>query len=233
MAKRKLLVALSICLLLQFVASIPHYRVPNSLENEDDLSLKQTKSQTPLEEYLASEILPLMVYTAILVDERSRNVIRASNIFLKQAVEVLIKLPLESESIHSNITRFSNLVERIEGIDLDGDSSAVLAQKSTLLKDITFLLADIDLTARGSVAGRDAVFYIKPYLKDFHKNLLRSADTVVHKFSIIFARFWNSLSETGKMQLSELSDWWMHFQGAKSSEEKFKHFAKFFEIFKI
>ncbi|XP_054743842.1 uncharacterized protein LOC129248347 [Anastrepha obliqua] len=236
MAKQIILLVFSVSLFLQLTPSYTHDQAFNSFVKADH-SPEQTEATKPSVESLTSEVAPLLIYTAILLEEHGRHIIRESRIFLKDVVGELLELPLRSEFILRNITRFNNLIQRIESIDLEGDSSAVLSEKSTLLDDIAQLLADVDLTAADDVANSEAVVYKKVFhkvdLKGFRTNLAKSAETTVHKFAIIFTRFWNSLGDTEKELLSELRDWWIHFNAEKNAEEKIKHFAEFLKIFGV
>ncbi|XP_053959273.1 uncharacterized protein LOC128863893 [Anastrepha ludens] len=236
MAKQIILLVFSVSLLVQLTPSYTDDQAFNSFVKADH-SLKQTEASKPSVESLTSEVAPLLIYTAILVEEHGRHIIRESRIFLKDVVGELLELPSRSAGIQRNITRFNNLIQRIESIDLEGDSSAVLSEKSTLLDDIAQLLADVDLTAADDVANSEAVIYKKVFhkvdLKGFRNNLAKSAETTVHKFSIIFTRFWNSLGDTETELLSELRDWWIQFNAEKNAEEKIKHFAEFLKIFGV
>ncbi|XP_039952320.1 uncharacterized protein LOC126751994 [Bactrocera neohumeralis] len=236
MAKSFGFTVLCVYLTLQLIAAFPYQNSLNGVEDEDSklIGLEHSKAVKLAEDDFRKSLQPVLVSTLDILEEHSKTLILESASFLDDLLVELNTLPEDNEYVKQLIPELTNLLDRLEKLDLDDESTPALEEKAAVLLAIAKVYGNFDLIARSSDdSGEQAVVkkaFDKLESKGLNERINKSSKRAVDKFNTVFAPFWNSLSDVQKGEHADLADWYERYQAIESSQEKLKSFIEFLNI---
>nr|XP_014096750.1 uncharacterized protein LOC106622185 [Bactrocera oleae] len=236
MAKSMGLAVLCVYLSLQLTAAFPYQNSLNGVEDDDSklIGLQHSKAIKSAEDDFRKSLQPVLASTLDILEEHSKTLILESASFLDDLLVELNTLPEDNEYVKELIPQLTSLLDRLEKLDLDDESTPALEEKAAVLLAIAKVYGNFDLIARSNGdSGEQAVVKVafqKLESRSLNERINKSSQRAVDKFTTVFAPFWNSLSDVQKEEHADLADWYERFQAIESTQEKLKSFVEFLNI---
>ncbi|XP_036321719.1 uncharacterized protein LOC118735845 [Rhagoletis pomonella] len=236
MAKLTVSLFLSVCLSLQLGAAFPYQNSLNSIDDNDVKSneLHNSKATESTAADFLKSLQPVILNTLAVLQDHSNTLIQETSKFVDDLLVELNALPEANEYVQELIPELTNLLDRMETIELHDDSPHVLREKAALLRAIAKMYVDFDRVQKGIDENADhAVLrevFAKLELAELNERVGKSVRAAVQKFTVVFERFWNSLSEAEKADHKDMSEWYERFEAKENAQEKFKSFVEFLHI---
>ncbi|XP_053958846.1 uncharacterized protein LOC128863624 [Anastrepha ludens] len=238
MAKISVLLVLGVCLALQLATAFPHQK-PSTAIQEDDIKLKDlqiTDESKSTETDFRTLLRPVASDILATIIDFPTLLIRETPTFLQDLLVELNALPEKNDYVKELIPRLTQLLDRIEKLDLDDDSISGLGQKEIILKEITKLYEDFVDVAQIEDESSETTVVKKLFDKlDWDRLIERAENSMkqaVETYTKVFEDFWNSLSEAQREEHPDMSDWYERFQAKETIQEKYRAFVEFLQILK-
>lgn len=221
---------------MQLTAAFPYQNSLNGIEDNDlkVIELQHNKAIKSAEDDFRKSLQPVLASTLTILEEHSNTLILESASFIDDLLVELNTLPESNEYIQELIPQLTSLLDRLEKLDLDDESTPALQEKAAVLLAIAKVYGNFDRIVKSNDdSGEEAVLkevFHKLELKGLNERINKSSKRAIDKFTKLYAPFWNSLSDVQKAEHADLADWYDYFQAAESSQEKMRSFVRFLSI---
>lgn len=192
-------------------------------ENEDSSQVESSEEFFYLPDIFNTPTYHLQIRYFRLIQDYVNKLITEGRDFLEALLKTMSALP-KNMDIGANLTRISNILERIESQDLSKNDLAAITEKTEIIDELTDFYGDL-VTIIENFPEKDAAvlkeIYEKIDLDGYNERLEVFLKDTANKITKVANKFFNKLKEEEKEKFAELIKWYEDFKQPKSDLDKY------------
>ncbi|XP_039950897.1 uncharacterized protein LOC120768324 [Bactrocera tryoni] len=197
--------------------------VPVTGDDEDSSDVESSEEFFYLPDIFNTPTYRLQIRYFRLIQDYVNKLITEGRDFVEATLTAMNTLP-ESFGLSGNLTRMSNLLERIDSQDLSKNDLAAIIEKTEITDELADLYGDF-LAIIDGLSDDDALvlkeIFDKIDLDGYNERLDDFLKNTANKITKVANKFFDKLSKAEKQKYAELIKWYEDFKQPKSDLDKY------------